>query len=82
MLTKVYGIGINESKGNAVTKIGLPETRLGIIPGAGGTQRATRILGVSKTKELIFTGRMLTASDAKDIGLLLFPLSMEWILIL
>lgn len=56
-------------KGSFVTKIGLPETRLGIIPGAGGTQRATRLLGISKTKDLVFTGRMLSASEAKDWGL-------------
>ncbi|TDL29693.1 ClpP/crotonase [Rickenella mellea] len=54
---------------NGVSKIGLPETRLGIIPGAGGTQRAARLLGVSKAKDLIFTGRMLTAHDAHTLGL-------------
>ena len=51
-----------------MTKIGLPETSLGIIPGAGGTQRATRILGPSKAKDLIFTARMLTASEALEWG--------------
>ncbi|KAF8592651.1 enoyl-CoA hydratase [Ramaria rubella] len=56
--------------GSSVTKIGLPETRLGIIPGAGGTQRATRLLGVSKAKELIFTGRMLSAFEAKEWGVI------------
>jgi len=55
--------------GHDVTKIGLPETSLGIIPGAGGTQRATRILGPSKAKDLIFTARMLTASEALEWGL-------------
>jgi len=55
--------------GNDVTKIGLPETRLGIIPGAGGTQRMARLLGVSKAKELIFTGRSLTAQSAAEFGL-------------
>ena len=55
--------------GHDVTKIGLPETRLGIIPGAGGTQRAVRLLGVGKAKELIFTARVLTASEAREIGL-------------
>ncbi|KAI0304153.1 ClpP/crotonase [Russula brevipes] len=55
--------------GHSVTKIGLPETKLGIIPGAGGTQRATRILGLSKAKDLIFTGRSLTAAQAEELGL-------------
>ncbi|KAJ3518051.1 hypothetical protein NLJ89_g86 [Agrocybe chaxingu] len=55
--------------GHGVTKIGLPETSLGIIPGAGGTQRATRILGPSKAKDLIFTARTLTATEALEWGL-------------
>ncbi|KAI0677025.1 ClpP/crotonase [Trametes maxima] len=54
--------------GNAVTKIGLPEVRLGIIPGAGGTQRLTRLLGLAKAKDLIFTARVLTAPEAHHIG--------------
>lgn len=54
--------------GYDVTKIGLPETRLGIIPGAGGTQRAVRLLGLAKAKDLIFTARMLTASEALKWG--------------
>ncbi|KAI0721462.1 ClpP/crotonase-like domain-containing protein [Fomitopsis betulina] len=54
--------------GSSVTKIGLPETRLGIIPGAGGTQRLTRLLGLSKAKSLIFTARVLSAADALDMG--------------
>ena len=53
---------------HTVTKIGLPETRLGIIPGAGGTQRAVRLLGMAKAKDLIFTGRMLTAIEALQWG--------------
>ncbi|KAF9226648.1 ClpP/crotonase [Gyrodon lividus] len=54
--------------GYDVTKIGLPETRLGIIPGAGGTQRAVRLLGMSKAKDLIFTARMLAATEALEWG--------------
>jgi len=55
--------------GHSVTKIGLPETKLGIIPGAGGTQRLTRLLGLSRAKNLIFTGRSLTAEEALEYGL-------------
>ncbi len=54
--------------GHSVTKIGLPETKLGIIPGAGGTQRLTRLVGLAKAKNLIFTGRGLSASQAWDYG--------------
>jgi methylglutaconyl-CoA hydratase len=63
-----WRVHCHASIGSSVTKIGFPETRLGIIPGAGGTQRATRLLGISKAKDLIFTGRMLSASEAKDWG--------------
>jgi methylglutaconyl-CoA hydratase len=59
--------------GHEVTKIGLPETSLGIIPGAGGTQRATRILGPSKAKDLIFTARTLSAVEALEWGLSVYP---------
>jgi methylglutaconyl-CoA hydratase len=55
--------------GHGVTKIGLPETSLGIIPGAGGTQRVTRLLGPSKAKDLIFTARALSAEEAFDWGI-------------
>jgi enoyl-CoA hydratase/carnithine racemase len=49
--------------------LGLTETRLGIIPGAGGTQRLPRLISVGKAKELIFTGRRINAQEALDIGL-------------
>ncbi len=49
--------------------MGLTETRLAIIPGAGGTQRLPRLIGVGKAKELIFTGRRVDAKEALDIGL-------------
>uniref|UniRef100_A0A6P4E129 Methylglutaconyl-CoA hydratase, mitochondrial n=1 Tax=Drosophila rhopaloa TaxID=1041015 RepID=A0A6P4E129_DRORH len=51
------------------TKMGLVETRLAIIPGAGGTQRLPRILSPALAKELIFTARVFDGSEAKDLGL-------------
>ncbi|CAF4613721.1 unnamed protein product, partial [Rotaria sp. Silwood2] len=50
-------------------KLGLTETKLGIIPGAGGTQRLPRIIGSSKAKELIYTGRILSGQQAYEIRL-------------
>jgi len=49
--------------------LGLTETRLAIIPGAGGTQRLPRLIGKGKAKELIFTGRRVPAAEALQIGL-------------
>ncbi len=49
--------------------MGLTETSLAIIPGAGGTQRLPRIIGVAKAKELIFTARRIDAKTALEIGL-------------
>ncbi|HEX6150551.1 enoyl-CoA hydratase/isomerase family protein [Nocardioides sp.] len=49
--------------------LGQPEIQLGIIPGAGGTQRLTRLVGPSKAKDLVFTGRFVPAEEALAIGL-------------
>ncbi|HTX26963.1 MAG TPA: enoyl-CoA hydratase-related protein [Streptosporangiaceae bacterium] len=50
-------------------RLGQPEILLGVIPGAGGTQRLPRLVGPARAKDLIFTGRMIRAADAHAIGL-------------
>jgi enoyl-CoA hydratase len=50
-------------------RIGLPEVRLAVTPGAGGTQRLPRVVGPARARELILTGRVLTAAEAERIGL-------------
>jgi enoyl-CoA hydratase/carnithine racemase len=54
---------------SSIATMGLTETRLAIIPGAGGTQRLPRLVGRGKAKELIFTGRRVDAEEALQIGL-------------
>lgn len=49
--------------------LGLPETTLGLIPGFGGTQRLSRLIGSNQAKELIFTGKMINAAQALSLGL-------------
>jgi enoyl-CoA hydratase/carnithine racemase len=50
-------------------KLGQPEILLGVIPGAGGTQRLTRLVGPAKAKDLVFSGRFVSADEALAIGL-------------
>ena len=49
--------------------LGQPEVLLGIIPGAGGTQRLARLVGTAKAKDIIFTGRFVKADEALRIGM-------------
>lgn len=50
-------------------QLGLPEIKLGIIPGSGGTQRLPRVVGLAKARDLIYTGRRVAAGEALEIGL-------------
>ena len=49
--------------------LGQPEIKLGVIPGAGGTQRLVRMIGPGRTRELVYTGRSVPAEEARDLGL-------------
>jgi enoyl-CoA hydratase/carnithine racemase len=50
-------------------RLGQPEIKLGIIPGAGGTQRLARLVGPARAKDIVFSGRMVDAAEAERIGL-------------
>jgi len=50
-------------------KFGLPEAKLGLLPGGGGTQRLPRLIGRNKAKELLMTGDFITAAEAKELGI-------------
>jgi enoyl-CoA hydratase len=51
-------------------RVGFPEVTLGILPGFGGTQRTARLTGVAKAKELIFSGKAISAKEAYEMGIL------------
>lgn len=63
--------------GSLETKVGLTETSLGIIPGAGGTQRLPRLIGVGKAKELIYSAKRLSAEEAETVGILEYVVPRE-----
>ncbi len=52
-------------------KFGFPEVKLGILPGFGGTQRLPRLIGKSKAKEIMFTGKIISAQEAKEASIVL-----------
>ena len=58
-------------------RLGQPEVTIGIPPGWGGTQRLMRIVGIAKAKELVYTGKMIKAAEAKEIGLVNNVVSQE-----
>jgi 3-hydroxypropionyl-coenzyme A dehydratase len=58
-------------------KMGQPEVTIGIPPGWGGTQRLMRIVGIAKAKELVYTGKMIKADEAREIGLVNFVVELS-----
>ena len=68
------------------SQLGQPEILLGVIPGAGGTQRLPRLVGVGRAKDIIYSGRFVPAAEALDIGLVnavvpasdVYPTALEW----
>ena len=63
-------LGCNYRVGMPAAKLGLPEVKLGILPGAGGTQRLVRVTGVRAALELITTGNFLSSEKARQLGIL------------
>lgn len=61
-------------------RFGLPETGLGIVPGAGGTQRLARLVGLGRAMDLVLTGRTLDAAQARDYGLVTYVAEPEQLL--
>jgi enoyl-CoA hydratase/carnithine racemase len=53
----------------AHARLGMPEVRLAVMPGSGGTQRLPKVVGPARAKELIFTGELIDAAEAERIGL-------------
>ncbi len=62
------------------TQLGLPETRLGLIPDVGGTTRLVRLVGPGRAKELIFTGKMINAQQAEKWGIVNYVVPVEALL--
>ena len=68
------------------SQLGQPEILLGVIPGAGGTQRLPRLIGVGRAKDIIYSGRFVKAEEALSIGLVnkvvpadqVYPTALEW----
>ncbi len=67
--------------GSENAKFGLPEVKLGIIPGYGGTQRLLQLIGKSKSMELLLTGDTIDANEAEKIGLLNYIVTSESLII-
>lgn len=63
-----YRIAIDSPKTSSTTKLGLPEVKLGLLPGGGGTQRLPRLIGIQKTLELMTQGKELRPQQALEIG--------------